>query len=82
LLDEPTSSVDPKTEAIIYERLFSFFGEKAFVSSMHRLHLLDQFDYIYILEKGKIVDEGTFDELLSRGRELNKSNYERITSDR
>jgi ATP-binding cassette, subfamily B, bacterial len=82
LLDEPTSSVDPKTEAIIYERLFSFFREKAFVSSMHRLHLLDQFDYIYILEKGKIIDEGTFDELILRGRELNNSNYERTTSNR
>lgn len=65
LLDEPTSSVDPKTEAMIYEKLFAFFGEKAFVSSMHRLHLLDQFDYIYILEKGKIVDEGSFEELMT-----------------
>lgn len=66
LLDEPTSSVDPKTEAMIYERLFAFFADKAFVSSMHRLHLLDQFDYIYILEKGKVVDEGSFDELIAR----------------
>lgn len=80
LLDEPTSSVDPKTESTIYERLFAFFGDKAFVSSMHRLHLLDQFDYIYILEKGRIVDEGVFDELISRGRELNKTNYERTAS--
>ena len=80
LLDEPTSSVDPKTEAMIYERLFAFFREKAFLSSMHRLHLLDQFDYIYILEKGRIIDEGHFDELISRGRELNKTNYERTAS--
>lgn len=70
LLDEPTSSVDPKTEALIYEKLFAFFADKAFVSSMHRLHLLDQFDYIYILEKGRIVDEGNFDELVSRGHEF------------
>jgi ATP-binding cassette, subfamily B, bacterial len=51
---------------MIYERLFAFFADKAFVSSMHRLHLLDQFDYIYILEKGKVVDEGSFDELIAR----------------
>ena len=70
LLDEPTSSVDPKTEAMIYEKLFSFFSEKAFVSSMHRLHLLDQFDYIYILEKGRVVGEGNFDELMSHGKEF------------
>lgn len=66
LLDEPTSSVDPKTEAGIYQKLFDMFGSKAFVSSMHRLHLLDHFDYIYILESGSVVDEGRFDELMVR----------------
>ena len=65
LLDEPTSSVDPKTEAIIYQKLFDVFRDKAFVSSMHRLHLLDQFDYIYILDSGRIIDEGSFDELMN-----------------
>lgn len=66
LLDEPTSSVDPKTEAIIYQRLFEVFRDKAVVSSMHRLHLLDQFDYIYILDSGRIIDEGGFEELMQR----------------
>jgi len=65
LLDEPTSSVDPKTESIIYQKLFDVFRDKAFVSSMHRLHLLDQFDYIYILDSGRIIDEGSFDELMN-----------------
>jgi ABC-type multidrug transport system fused ATPase/permease subunit len=60
LLDEPTSSVDPRTEAMIYEGLFKAFADKAMVSSMHRLHLLSRFDYIYILHQGKIADEGTF----------------------
>jgi ABC-type multidrug transport system fused ATPase/permease subunit len=64
LLDEPTSSVDPKTEAMIYERLFAAFADKAVVSALHRLHLLRQFDYVYILQKGAIVDEGTFTYLL------------------
>lgn len=66
LLDEPTSSVDPKTEAIIYEKLFNVFRDKALVSSMHRLHLLDQFDYVYVLDNGRIVDEGSFAELMLR----------------
>ena len=60
LLDEPTSSVDPRTEAMIYEGLFSAFADKAIISSMHRLHLLGRFHYIYILHQGRIVDEGTF----------------------
>ena len=63
LMDEPTSSVDPKTEVEIYQRLFKEFKDKALVSSLHRLHLLNQFDYVYILEGGKVVDEGTFEAL-------------------
>jgi ABC-type multidrug transport system fused ATPase/permease subunit len=63
LLDEPTSSIDPKTEATIYENLFQEFSDKAVISSLHRLHLLRMFDYIYVLQQGRIVDEGTFDKL-------------------
>jgi ABC-type multidrug transport system fused ATPase/permease subunit len=66
LLDEPTSSVDPKTEALIYEGLFDAFADKAIVSSMHRLHLLHRFDYIYILKNGKVAGEGTFTQLLAQ----------------
>jgi ATP-binding cassette, subfamily B, bacterial len=63
LLDEPTSSVDPRTEALIYEGLFAAFSDKAIISSMHRLHLLTRFDYIYVLHQGRIIDEGTFGDL-------------------
>jgi ATP-binding cassette subfamily B protein len=63
LLDEPTSSVDPKTEAKIYNTLLKTFSDKAVISSLHRLHLLHQFDYIYILEKGRIIDEGSLENL-------------------
>ena len=60
LLDEPTSSVDPKTEFDIYRNMLDEFRDKAVVSTLHRLHLLPMFDYIYMLQDGQIVDEGTF----------------------
>jgi ABC-type multidrug transport system fused ATPase/permease subunit len=63
LLDEPTSSIDPGTEKKIYGSLFNAFSDKAVVSSLHRLHLLKDFDYIYILKDGSVIDEGTFDNL-------------------
>jgi ABC-type multidrug transport system fused ATPase/permease subunit len=63
LMDEPTSSVDPKTEAMIYEQLFTAFADKAVVSSLHRLHLLPAFDHIYLMENGWIIDEGDFETL-------------------
>jgi ABC-type multidrug transport system fused ATPase/permease subunit len=67
-LDEPTSSVDPKTELKIYDALFEEFSEKAILSSLHRLHLLPKFDYIYIMEQGKIIDEGTFENLYTSSK--------------
>lgn len=63
LLDEPTSSVDPKTEFDIYHKLLHAFGDKAVVSTLHRLHLLPMFDYIYILREGEVADEGSFAQL-------------------
>lgn len=68
LLDEPTSSVDPKTENQIYEKLFEEYKGKAVVSSLHRLYLLPYFDYVYVLQQGNIVDKGTFTELKLRSR--------------
>jgi ATP-binding cassette, subfamily B, bacterial len=63
LMDEPTSSVDPRTEKIVYRNLFQSFKNKAVISSLHRLHLLTQFDYVYILRNGSVVDQGPFEEL-------------------
>jgi ABC-type multidrug transport system fused ATPase/permease subunit len=63
LLDEPTSSVDPKTEIKIYEKLFEECRDKAVISSLHRLYLLSYFDYVYVLQAGRIVAEGQFADL-------------------
>lgn len=63
LLDEPTSSVDPKTEKHIYTNMFRTFTDKAIISSLHRLHLLTEFDYVYIMKNGSVIDEGSFEDL-------------------
>ncbi len=70
LLDEPTSSVDPKTEALIYQRLIQAFSGKAMVSALHRLHLLHSFDYVYVLEQGRIAAQGTLAELRKNSAEF------------
>ncbi len=72
LLDEPTSSVDPKTEVQIYEKLFAAFKNKAVVSTLHRLYLLSYFDYVYILRNGHIADHGTFADLKTRSTIFNE----------
>jgi ATP-binding cassette, subfamily B, bacterial len=83
LLDEPTSSVDPKTEVQIYEKLFEECRHKAILSSLHRLYLLSYFDHIYVLQNGRIADEGTFAELKSRSavfQELWKHQEDKLKS--
>jgi len=68
LLDEPTSSVDSINEIKIHEQIFAKFKDKTIISSIHRLHLLDKFDYIYLLSNGKVVGEGTFEQLKNNPR--------------
>jgi ABC-type multidrug transport system fused ATPase/permease subunit len=66
LLDEPTSSIDPVTEARIYEGVLASLRDACVVSAIHRLHLLPRFDTIVLLHEGRAVDAGTLDELLER----------------
>jgi ATP-binding cassette, subfamily B, bacterial len=64
LMDEPTSSIDSRTEKLVYKNLFDTFKNHAIISSLHRLHLLKDFDYIYILSEGSVVDEGSFEDII------------------
>lgn len=63
-LDETTSSVDTFNELQIYENIFRELKGKTIVSSVHRLHLLRNFDYIYYFKDGQILTEGTFHSML------------------
>lgn len=72
LLDEPTSSVDSQTEIIIYKRIFEAFGDKTIVSSLHNLHLVSLFDYGYVINDGRIIEEGITEDLV-------KGDYLRLT---
>jgi ATP-binding cassette subfamily B protein/subfamily B ATP-binding cassette protein MsbA len=66
ILDEPTSSVDSETEALIMsglERLMA--GRTAFIIA-HRLSTVRHADLIVVLRYGEIVEQGTFVELVRR----------------
>lgn len=60
MMDEPTSHVDMVTEYKIFHDLLHAMAGKTILTSVHRLHLLEMFDYVYILQDGKITDEGTY----------------------
>lgn len=63
LLDEPTSSVDPTTEGAIYDAIFHAYPEKAVISSIHRLNMVEKFDTILVMQAGEIVQSGPLSEV-------------------
>jgi ATP-binding cassette subfamily B protein len=65
LLDEPTSSVDTLNERLIYENVLAECAQKCVVSSVHKLHLLEMFDEIYVFDDGELAEHGTLQELLA-----------------
>jgi ABC-type multidrug transport system fused ATPase/permease subunit len=65
-LDEPTSNLDAKTEAVVHERIFQLFRDACVVSSVHRPHLLSRFDEVAFMEHGRIIDVGTVSDLEKR----------------
>jgi len=67
LLDEPTANLDAEMELKVYERIFAQFSDKCIVSVLHRLHLLYLFDYIYVFQDGRIVGQGSLEELKKQG---------------
>lgn len=76
LLDEPTSSLDAMTELSIYRNIFREFRGKTVVSSVHRLHLLPMFDWIYVFSEGRIIASGTLAELLESCPEFQELWYQ------
>lgn len=65
LLDEITSSVDAFNERLIFQRIFENNGERSTICTVHRLHLLDMFDTVLVMDKGEIVQKGCFSELIN-----------------
>ncbi|MCC7527541.1 MAG: ABC transporter ATP-binding protein [Candidatus Melainabacteria bacterium] len=81
LLDEPTSSVDPQNERVIYANILGAFPDRCVVSSLHKLHLLDMFDVVYVFHNGEIVEFGEVGEVLAQNGRLSElfNSYEGAT---
>ncbi len=66
ILDEATSSLDSKTESKIQIALEKGFKKKTLLIIAHRLSTLRNVDRIVFMEQGKIVEKGTFNELINK----------------
>ncbi|HMC88123.1 MAG TPA: ABC transporter ATP-binding protein [Gemmataceae bacterium] len=75
ILDEPTSSIDSKTEAIILEALDRLMVGRTTFMIAHRLSTIHKADLMLVVDHGRLVEQGTHDELL-RQRGLYKQLYD------
>ena len=64
LFDEASSSLDYKTEKKIKKNLDNFTKEKTVIAVAHRLSSIEDYDLIYFLDKGKILEQGTHKRLM------------------
>ena len=66
ILDEATSSVDTRTEVLIQKAMANLRADRTSFVIAHRLSTIRDADLILVMEKGRIVEQGTHDELLER----------------
>ncbi len=67
IMDEPTSAIDSKTEAVILDALENLMEGRTSFMIAHRLSTVRNADLILVLNHGEVVEQGSHDELLAKG---------------
>jgi ATP-binding cassette, subfamily B, bacterial len=66
ILDEPTSAMDAKAEAELFERFHELAQGRTAILISHRLSTVKMADRIFVVDQGQIVEQGTHDELMAQ----------------
>jgi ABC-type multidrug transport system fused ATPase/permease subunit len=67
VFDEATSALDNPTEQAVMEAVHNLTGSKTIILVAHRLSTVQPCERIYVLDKGRVVEQGTWDELIDQG---------------
>jgi ABC-type multidrug transport system fused ATPase/permease subunit len=66
VLDEATSSIDTETEQLVQKGLEGLLKGRTSIAIAHRLSTIKKADKILVLSKGRLVEEGSHDELIKK----------------
>ena len=72
VFDEATSALDGITEKAIMNAIHDFTGKKTLIMIAHRLTTVQKCDQIFMMNKGSIVDNGTYQQLLEKNLQFKK----------
>ena len=72
LLDEATNALDGLTEKAVMDTLRSFAHKKTMIIITHRLNTVKHCDTIYLLDEGRIIDHGAYDDLKNKNKAFAK----------
>lgn len=75
IFDEPTSAIDPKSEVRLFQNFMELTREKSALFIVHRLSTTRFANRILVLDDGRLVEQGTFQELLNRNGEFARIYY-------
>ncbi|MDX5028757.1 thiol reductant ABC exporter subunit CydD, partial [Streptococcus suis] len=65
VFDEPTAHLDIETELELKEKMLPLMSDRLVIFATHRLHWLNQMDVIVVMEKGRVAEVGSYQELLA-----------------
>lgn len=66
IMDEPNSALDITAEKDLFDKIKILYKDKGIIMISHRLGNLDFVDKIYVVEKGKIIEEGSQSSLIKK----------------
>lgn len=72
ILDEATSSLDTHSERLIQQAIDVIAKQTTVIVIAHRLSTIVNADYLYVLKKGQVVEEGTYSELVQKNGEFHR----------
>ena len=78
LLDEPTEGLDRETERQILRLILAHAENKTLIMVTHRLTAIEQFDELCVIDEAKLIEKGTYAELLQLERGFFKQLMERV----